>query len=200
VLLVELLWIFFLILYIHIFIHNVLHILTFNLLLIYFQRLLEKMASKKQTGLSFKFLFFMLCSILAAFVYFDIRREGSWQSMLQWSCNLLIFIINSLDSNINRILKNWGVCEYTHIILHRIKQGLLLINDQLEENFPVYYHIIANFLEPYIELLRNLGYILYNIFHDVQETVLEKYPVVLQSVSYFFFIYIYHVLRPFIYI
>jgi hypothetical protein len=61
-----------------------------------------------------------------------------------------------------------------------------LINDQLEENFPVYYHIIANFLEPYIELLRNLGYILYNIFHDVQETVLEKYPVVLQSVSYFF--------------
>ncbi|CAH1365193.1 unnamed protein product [Tenebrio molitor] len=130
------------------------------------QRLLEKMASKKQTGLSFKFLFFMLCSILAAFVYFDIRREGSWQ-----------------NSNINRILKNWGVCEYTHIILHRIKQGLLLINDQLEENFPVYYHIIANFLEPYIELLRNLGYILYNIFHDVQETVLEKYPVVLQSVE-----------------
>ncbi|KAJ3646437.1 hypothetical protein Zmor_024025 [Zophobas morio] len=130
------------------------------------KKLLEKMTEKKKSRSSFKFLFILICLTVGSFIYLDVKQKGSWQK-----------------SNTNRILKQYGVCEYVHVIQDKFHHGLLLIDQQIEDNFPTQRQTVIEFSTPYVDLSRNLGRVFYNIILNINEVVQEKYPVVLQSIE-----------------
>lgn len=76
-----------------------------------------------------------------------------------------------------------GACHYTHLVINKVQEGLLYVDNQIETNFPTQRQAIIEFSEPYVELSKDFGRIFGNIFANIKEVVIEKYPVVIKSVS-----------------
>lgn len=62
-------------------------------------------------------------------------------------------------------------------------KGIYWTDEKLEGSFPGYLKIITNVMEPYVDLILKLQKILWIFAQNVQEYILEKYPVVLQNVG-----------------
>lgn len=75
------------------------------------------------------------------------------------------------------------MCEYTHKGITKAKEGWAWIDARIEENFPGYYKTVSDFSSPYVQLFSDLGKVTCNAFHNIKEIVIEKYPIVLQTVS-----------------
>ncbi|XP_018577765.1 transmembrane protein 214 [Anoplophora glabripennis] len=126
----------------------------------------EKMVVRKSSGLSFKTISFLIILAIAGFVYLDIKQHGSWK-----------------ETRTSRTLREYGVCEYSHRGMAKVKEGWAWIDTRIEENFPGYHKAVADFSLPYVQLFSDLGKVTCNAFHNVKEVFIEKYPVVLQTVE-----------------
>ncbi|XP_050500167.1 transmembrane protein 214 [Diabrotica virgifera virgifera] len=129
------------------------------------QKIQEKLAIKKKGGFPYKLLILLTLAVGGAISY-DIKQHGSWN-----------------DSLTRKTLKEYKVCEYSHLAIDRVKSGLHWTSEKIEEQFPGLQQNVAVFSEPYVELLVNLGKIGRNVAFNVKDVIVEKYPVVVESVE-----------------
>ncbi|KYB26829.1 Transmembrane protein 214-B-like Protein [Tribolium castaneum] len=130
------------------------------------EELLGKMANKKSSRSWFKFLFYTTTLLLAIYIYADTKQAGSWQK-----------------SNTRKFLVETGVYDYTHKAVGKVQEGWLVVDNKIKENFPTYRQAVIEFSEPYIEFFNSFGQILCNLFANIKEAVIEKYPVVVKSID-----------------
>lgn len=93
----------------------------------------------------------------------------------------LLFVFE--ESRTSRTFREYGVCEYSHRGMAKVKESWAWIDARVEENFPGYHKAVADFSSPYVQLFADLGKVSCNAFHNVKEMVIEKYPTALQTVS-----------------
>ncbi|XP_056635637.1 transmembrane protein 214 [Diorhabda sublineata] len=129
------------------------------------QKIEKKMVVKEKKGSSSKLLIILLLTI-GGLLYYDIKQHGSWNESLT-----------------NKTLKEYKVCEYSHLVIDKLKEGLHWTSEKIEEHFPNLQQTIITYSEPYVELAINLGKLCRNAYYDIKERVLEKYPVVVESVE-----------------
>lgn len=89
-----------------------------------------------------------------------------------------------LASKTHAVLKDSGICEYTAVLKTKVSEGVFWVNDRIEENFPGYRKTVADFSEPYLQLASDMGKIACNGLRNVKNIIVEKYPVVIHSVSF----------------
>lgn len=80
-------------------------------------------------------------------------------------------------------LKESGVLGYTKKAVDRSHEGLQWLHLRIDEQIPGYYEATADYLEVYVQLSKNLAVIGCNIFNDVKDAAIDKYPSVVASVS-----------------
>ncbi|KAG5876904.1 hypothetical protein JTB14_001188 [Gonioctena quinquepunctata] len=130
------------------------------------QKIDEKMATKRKSGFPMKTTLLFITLAIAGLVYYDIKLHGTWN-----------------DSITHKTLKDYHVCEYTHLAINKTKKGLYWMDDRIEENFPDYHKTVVDVSEPYVVLLVNVGKLSRNVFLHMKEVVIEQYPIVLQSIE-----------------
>lgn len=90
-----------------------------------------------------------------------------------------------LESRTFQTAKDIGLYDYSLKAVDRSKQGINWAKEKLEETFPDYYKTTAIYLEPYGDLVSDFYLIAQNSFHEVSRIVGEKYPVFIESVSFY---------------
>lgn len=73
--------------------------------------------------------------------------------------------------------------EYGEKTWDKANQGLNWTKQRIEEYAPGYLDSATGYVEPYVELSRDLGLVLYNLGDTYRQFVIEKYPVVVEFVS-----------------
>ncbi|CAH1163610.1 unnamed protein product [Phaedon cochleariae] len=129
------------------------------------QKINEKMAAKKKSSSSCRTLSLLVIIALAGLVLFDIK-QNTWD-----------------NSRTRKALKDYRVCEYSQKALNTTREGLNWLDGRIEQNFPAFRKTVIDFSEPYVELAISTGKITRNGFYNMKEVVLEKYPLVLQSIE-----------------
>lgn len=124
------------------------------------------MTSKKKSGFPFKTFSFLIAMAIAGLLYVDVKQHGSWK-----------------ESRTNRALKEYGVCEYTHLALNKTKEGVSWVDSKIEENFPGYHKTVVDFSAPYVQVVCDLSKVSRNVLYNIKDVIVEKYPVVIQAVS-----------------
>lgn len=81
-----------------------------------------------------------------------------------------------------RTAKEIGIHEYTVKGIDKTKEGFLWANDNIEKNFPEYYKLVRDYLEPFGELFHDVGLVAGHLFADIKKNALEKYPIFIESV------------------
>lgn len=145
------------------------------------------MATKKRLGFPFKTFVFLAFLGVSGYVYFDSKQAGSWQGKFFFSTlHTYVTVYNFFPivaSKTRHFLHDVGVCEYTHTALDKVKLTAFNFNAYLQENYPEYHSKVVTFSEPYIDLGRDLGLVVYNAFSNAKELVIAKYPLVIEQVS-----------------
>ncbi|KAJ8935396.1 hypothetical protein NQ314_012814 [Rhamnusium bicolor] len=126
----------------------------------------ENMVAKKSSGFPFKRFSFLIILVIAGIIYFDVKQHGSWK-----------------DSRTSNTLKEYGVCEYTHKVIGKAKEGWTWVDARIEDNFPGYHKAMVDFGAPYVQLFSDLVKVVRTMFHNIKEIIVEKYPVVIQTVD-----------------
>lgn len=118
------------------------------------------MVSNKKNKSSLKPILVLLTLLISTTIYFDIKHHGSWEA-----------------SKLRHLIKQTGVCEYTHVALEKGKVGLLYVDARIEENIPDYKKKVAEFSDPYVRLAKNLGIIVLNSCVEFKNFVVHKLDV-----------------------
>lgn len=108
---------------------------------------------------------YVLTIVIAGFVFYD-TRQG-----------------NANKSVIIKVLKDYHACEYSHLAMDKIKNGLNWSSEKIEEQFPGLQQQIVIFSEPYVRLSINLVKIGRNFMYNLKEAALEKYPIIIESIE-----------------
>lgn len=105
------------------------------------------------------------------------------------SCsNLFFFLVNNIcnfvkiEARTRQFLHDLGLCKYARQAVDHIKDGVSAVDKYAQDNYPEYYKKTVEFSQPYLQLTRDMGLVAYNVFVNVQEYAVEKYPVVLETV------------------
>ncbi|KAF5280404.1 hypothetical protein FQR65_LT03213 [Abscondita terminalis] len=131
------------------------------------KRLKNKMVSKKKSkGFPYKFCTFVLVAVITGVIYYDIRQHGTWQNSRTFKC-----------------LKDYGILQYYHKAIHRSGDGLNWVHVKIDEQIPGYYETVSEYIGPYKKLARELSIVFYNIFDNIRQVAVQKYPVVLASIE-----------------
>lgn len=75
-----------------------------------------------------------------------------------------------------------GLCKYARQAVDGVKSGALAVDKYAQENYPEYYTKTVEFSQPYLQLTRDTGLVVYNQFVNMKEYAVAKYPVVLETV------------------
>lgn len=130
------------------------------------KRLNDKMAAKKGSGFPYKFASFILIVFIGGVIYYDIVKHGSWEKSRTYTG-----------------LKDAGVLEYSNKALDRTSQGLHWAHQRVDEQFPGYYEKSSEFLQPYLQVTKECGLVLSNVFVNLKDVAVEKYPAVVASIE-----------------
>ncbi|XP_044746223.1 uncharacterized protein LOC123307835 isoform X2 [Coccinella septempunctata] len=124
--------------------------------------------SKKANGdkVSIKILLLLSFTILGLVIFTDVQRHGSWK-----------------DSVLANLLKDYHVCEYSHKVLNKTSEGIRWINSEIDKQFPGYEKKLHETLEPYSELISDLGIISYKLLSNAKESVIILYGNLLTKIE-----------------
>lgn len=126
--------------------------------------LLDKMTVTK--SFPWKFLSFVVILTSTSLLAYDFNQHGSWKK-----------------TQSVRTLKDIGVWEYGEKAWDGAHQGLNWTRQRIEEYAPGYIDATGEVLHPYVELVRDLGVVSYNVGERMTHKVAEKVPVVIASIE-----------------
>ncbi|KAI4468656.1 transmembrane protein [Holotrichia oblita] len=130
------------------------------------KKIRNRMSSKKSVSFPFKTLAVLLLLGAGLFVLYDIKQQGSWEK-----------------SKTLKGLQDSGIYEYMNKAGNRAKQGSLWIHQHIDNKFPGYADKIVEVVGPYVQLIRDLALIWWNIMNNIKDLIIEKYPSVLKSID-----------------
>lgn len=94
-----------------------------------------------------------------------------------------VFVCKTIESRTQLFLHQLGVCKYGRQAVESVKGGFWAADKYAQENYPEYYRKTIEFSQPYVQLSRDVGLVVYNQYVNLKEYVLGKYPIVLETVS-----------------
>ncbi|KAL3289187.1 hypothetical protein HHI36_003623 [Cryptolaemus montrouzieri] len=110
--------------------------------------------------------FLFLFTVLGAVIYADVETSGSWK-----------------DSNTALLLKKYHVCEYSHKVINTTRDGIRWVNSEIDKQFPGYEQKLHETLEPYGEMLSDVGVISYNIASNTKNAFLVGVGTVITKIE-----------------
>lgn len=75
-----------------------------------------------------------------------------------------------------------GLCKYARQAVEFIQNGVFAVDKCAKDNYPEYYKKTGEILQPYVQLTKDVGLVVYNQFVNVKEYAISRYPVVLETV------------------
>ncbi|KAJ8958641.1 hypothetical protein NQ318_016366 [Aromia moschata] len=130
------------------------------------QKINEKMVVKKRSSFPFKTFSILFIWALAGLICIDIWQQGSWTK-----------------SNTSKALRDYGVYEFARNVTDKAREGWTWMDSRIEKQFPGYHKAVCDFSTPYIQLFSDLAKIACNAFGNIKEAIVEKYPLVLDTVD-----------------
>lgn len=97
--------------------------------------------------------------------------------------SIYVFLGNIIKQKLEKI-GLYPVYEYLQRVGALLVEGFSWIVEKLEETFPGYHVTIKKAIEPYVDLFIKTGKLICVASENVKEAMIEKYPIVLQNVSY----------------
>lgn len=123
------------------------------------------MTSKKTVIFPFKTLVVLLVLATGLLIVYDIREQGCWAK-----------------SKTLKGLQDSGIYEYFNKASNRAKEGTYWIHQRINEKFPGYSDTVIEYVGPYIQLVRDMCLVFWNILNNIKNILVEKYPDIFKSV------------------
>ena len=124
------------------------------------------MMAKKKSSFPYKTLVFLLTFAVGSLIVYDVKREGCWMRSKTFKYMEYVGIFNYL--------------EHGKVIS---KEGFARVHKYIDERYPGYVDEANKVLEPYVLLANDVALILRNNFYNLMDLIVEKSPMVIQSVS-----------------
>ncbi|CAG9862086.1 unnamed protein product [Phyllotreta striolata] len=125
------------------------------------QKVNVTVTATKKRGFPYKYFLAGIC-LLASVITYDVKQQ---------------------DSFIRSQLKEYHVCEYTHMAVDKINDGLQWSKSKVEEQFPGLEQRIILISEPYVNLSVNLSKLGRNFFCNLKNNLLESSPFLRQAID-----------------
>ncbi|KAK9891214.1 hypothetical protein WA026_013529 [Henosepilachna vigintioctopunctata] len=117
-------------------------------------------------GFRIKGLFYLTIILLGGVVYSDVQTNGSWK-----------------DSNTAYLMKKYHVCEYSHKVLNKTSESIKWVNLKIDNQFPGYEKKLHETLEPYSEMLSDVGQISYDIILTAKLGIATGFSIIADSIE-----------------